>query len=184
MEVLHNDWMTQMVSYAQREKTGAVGVKLLYQDDTIQHAGVVLGLGGAAGHVFVNMGRNDRGYFNYVQSINNYSAVTGACLMCRKSVYNEVGGMDESLEVEYNDVDLCLKFLKHGYYNVYVPAVELYHYESATRGHPFQSKESWAQHEHDFGIFRSKWQNWIDNDPFYNPNLSIECTDFQLKRST
>ena len=181
VEVIHNDWMTQMVSYAQREKTGAVGVKLLYQDDTVQHAGVVLGLGGAAGHVFTNMGRSDRGYFNYVQSLNNYAAVTGACMMCRKSVYNEVGGMDEHLEVEYNDVDLCLQFLTHGYYNVYLPTVELYHHESATRGHPFQSKQAWAQHEKDFAIFRSKWQKLIDNDPFYSPNLSVECTDFQLK---
>lgn len=181
VEVIHSDWMAQMVSYAQREKTGAVGVKLLYQDNTIQHAGVVLGLGGAAGHVFTNMGRYDRGYFNYVRSLNNYSAVTGACMMCRKSVYNEVGGMDEHLEVEYNDVDLCLQFLKHGYYNVYLPTVELYHYESATRGHPFQSKQAWAQHEKDFAVFRNKWHELIDNDPFYNPNLSVECTDFRLK---
>jgi glycosyltransferase involved in cell wall biosynthesis len=182
VEVIHNDWMTQLVSYAQREKTGAVGVKLLYQDGTVQHAGVVLGLGGAAGHVFVNMGRNDRGYYNYLQSINNYAAVTAACMMCRKNVYDEVGGMDEELEVEYNDVDLCLQFVKHGYFNVYLPTVELYHYESATRGHPFQSKESWAQHEHDFAIFRNKWLPWIDNDPFYSPNLSIQCTDFQLRQ--
>ncbi len=184
IEVIHGDWMTQMVSYAQRKKTGAVGVKLLYPDNTIQHAGVVLGLGGAAGHVFVNMGRNDRGYFNYIRSLNNYAAVTGACLMCRKSIYNEVGGMDEKLEVEYNDVDLCLQFLAHGYFNVYVPTVEVYHHESATRGHPFQSKIAWAQHEKDFAIFGSKWQKWIDNDPFYNPNLSIHCTDFQIKTSS
>lgn len=181
IEVIKSDWMTEMVSFAQRKHTGAVGVKLLYNDDTIQHAGVVLGLGGAAGHVFVNMHRNDRGYFNYIKSLNNYSAVTAACVMCRKEVYNEVGGMDETLDVEYNDVDLCLKFLTHGYFNVYVPDVEVYHYESATRGHPFQSKEAWAQHEKDFGIFRGKWQKLIDNDPFYNPNLSITCTDFQLK---
>lgn len=181
IEVIKGDWMTEMVSFAQREHTGAVGVKLLYKDDTIQHAGVVLGLGGAAGHVFVNMHRNDRGYYNYVRSLNNYAAVTAACVMFRKSIYNEVGGMDETLDVEYNDVDLCLKFYRQGYYNVYVPDIEVYHYESATRGHPFQSKESWAQHEKDFGIFRSKWLPLIENDPFYNPNLSIHCTDFQLR---
>lgn len=182
IEVIKGDWMTEMISFAQRQHTGAVGVKLLYKDDTIQHAGVVLGLGGAAGHVFVNMHKNDRGYFNYVRSLNNYSAVTAACVMFRKDIYNEVDGMDETLDVEYNDVDLCLKFLSHGYYNVYVPDVEIYHYESATRGHPFQSKESWAQHEKDFGIFRSKWLPLIENDPFYNPNLSITCTDFQLRQ--
>ena len=184
VEVIKDDWMAQMVSYAQREKTGAIGVKLLYKDNTIQHAGIILGLGGAAGHVFTNIGRYDRGYFNYVRLLNNYAAVTGACMMCRKSVYNEVGGMDERLEVEWNDVDLCLQFLKHGYYNVYLPTVELYHYESATRGHPFQSKQAWAQHEKDRAIFRNKWQEQIDNDPFYNPNLSVECTNFQLKSNT
>jgi O-antigen biosynthesis protein len=183
IEVINGDWMTQMVSYAQRPKTGAVGVKLLYKDNTIQHAGVVLGLGGAAGHVFVNMHKDDRGYFNYIRSLNNYSAVTAACMMVRKNVYLEVGGMDETLEVEYNDVDLCLNILKHGYFNVYLPTVEIYHYESATRGHPFQSKESWTQHEHDFGIFTKKWSKWIKNDPFYNPNLSIEATDFRLKQT-
>ncbi len=181
IEVIHSDWMTEMVSFTQREKTGVVGVKLLYQDNTIQHAGVVLGLGGAAGHVFVNMHKDDRGYFNYIKSLNNYSALTGACLMCRKNIYEEVGGMDERLDVEYNDVDFCLKLIAKGYYNVYVPTVELYHYESATRGHPFQSKESWAQHEKDFGIFRGKWQKLIDNDPFYSPNLSIQATDFRLR---
>jgi|GEM_PF-538054 len=181
IEVIESNWMTEMVSFAQQKHAGAVGVKLLYKDDTIQHAGVVLGLGGAAGHVFINMHKNDRGYFNYIKSLNNYSAVTAACVMCRKEIYQEVGGMDEMLDVEYNDVDLCLKFLTHGYFNVYIPDVEVYHYESATRGHPFQSKESWAQHEKDFGIFRGKWQSLIDNDPFYSPNLSIKCTDFQLK---
>jgi O-antigen biosynthesis protein len=140
-------------------------------------------LGGAAGHVFVNMHKDDRGYFNYIRSLNNYSAVTAACMMVRKNVYLEVGGMDETLEVEYNDVDLCLNILKHGYFNVYLPTVEIYHYESATRGHPFQSKESWTQHEHDFGIFTKKWSKWIKNDPFYNPNLSIEATDFRLKQT-
>lgn len=182
IEVIDGNWMTQMVSFAQQKHTGAVGVKLLYKDDTIQHAGVVLGLGGAAGHVFVNMGRNDRGYFNYIKLLNNYSAVTAACMMCRKEIYNEVGGMDERLDVEYNDVDLNLKFIAAGYYNVYVPDVEIYHYESATRGHPFQSKESWAQHEKDYNLFRSKWLKYIENDPFYNPNLSITVTDFGLKQ--
>lgn len=182
IEVIKGDWMTQMVSYAQRKKTGAVGVKLLYKDNTIQHAGVVLGLGGAAGHVFVNMHKDDRGYFNYIRSLNNYAAVTAACMMVSRHKYHEVGGMDETLEVEYNDVDFCLKLLKHGYFNVYLPTVEIYHYESATRGHPFQSKESWAQHEHDFGIFTKKWKEWIGNDPFYNPNLSVHATDFRLKQ--
>lgn len=180
VEVLQKDWLTEMVSFAQREKTGAVGVKLLYPDDTIQHAGVVLGLGGAAAHVFTKIHRSERGYFNYVKSLNNYSSVTGACLMCRRSLFKEVGGFEEALRVEYNDIDFCLKLLAKGYYNVYLPDVELYHYESASRGQPYLNKENWEQHEIDFGIFTKKWLNYINNDPFYNPNLSLHSDDFQL----
>jgi O-antigen biosynthesis protein len=179
VEVIHDDWMTRMVSYAQYEKTGAVGAKLLYPDDNIQHAGVIIGLGGVAGHSFVNYYKDDAGYFNYIQSTNNYSAVTAACLMVRKSAYLEVGGFDESFEVEYNDVDFCLKLVDHGFYNVYMPDVELYHYESATRGHPHQSKESWERHIKEINLFKGKWQKFIDHDPYYNQNLRFDVHDFQ-----
>ncbi|MCW3124334.1 MAG: glycosyl transferase family 2 [Flavipsychrobacter sp.] len=180
VEIIHNDWLTKMVSFAQHEKTGAVGVKLLYPDDNIQHAGVIIGLGGVAGHSFVNNYKDDAGYFNYIQSTNNYSAVTAACLMIRRSVYDEVGGMDEKFEVEYNDVDFCLKILDHGYYNVYMPDVELYHYESATRGHPHQSKESFERHVREIAMFKSKWDKYIKNDPYYNPNLNLGVHDFSM----
>lgn len=183
VEVIHADWITQMVSYTQQEQTGVVGVKLLYPDDNIQHAGVIVGLGGVAGHAFVNLHKNDAGYFNYVQSVNNFSALTAACLMCRKATYLQVGGMDEAFEVEYNDVDLCLKFIKAGYYNVYLPDVELYHYESATRGHPHQSKESWERHIREIALFKTKWQDMIDNDPYYNPNLNRGTHDFSINFS-
>src|SRR5690606_291472 len=135
----------------------------LYPDDHIQHAGVIVGLGGVAGHAFLNAYKDDPGYFNYIQSVNNFSAVTAACMMVRKSVYEEVGGMDESFEVEYNDVDLCLKFQDAGYYNVYLPDVELYLYESATRGHPHQSRESWDRHVREIALFKAKWQRYIDH---------------------
>lgn len=105
VEVIHDDWLEIMVSYAQQKRIGAVGVKLLYPDDTIQHAGVIVGLGGIAGHTFVGMHQDEPGYFNYIQSTNNYSAVTAACLMVRSEVYDAVGGMDEIFEVEYNDVN-------------------------------------------------------------------------------
>lgn len=183
VEIIHADWMMQMVSFAQQQHTGTVGVKLLYPDDSIQHAGVIVGLGGVAGHAFVNLHKNDAGYFNYVQSVNNFSALTAACLMCRKATYLEVGGMDEDFEVEYNDVDLCLKFIKAGYYNVYLPDVELYHYESATRGHPHQSKESWERHIREIALFKSKWQDMIDDDPYYNPNLNRGTHDFSINFS-
>jgi GT2 family glycosyltransferase len=181
VEVIHDGWLETLVSFAQHKHTGAVGAKLWFPDNTIQHAGVVLGLGGAAGHVFARQSKASNGYYNYIISLNNYLAVTGACMMVRKDVFYEVGGFDESLAVEYNDVDFCLKIHEKGYYNLYVPDVQLYHHESVTRGHPFHSKANWEQHEKDFAIFRDKWLKWIENDPFYNPNLSIEHDDFRLK---
>jgi len=180
VKVIQRDWLTEMVSFAQQKHTGAVGVKLLYPDDTIQHGGIVLGIGGSAAHVFVKYHRTEGGYHNYLKILNNYSAVTAACMMFRKTVYEEVGGMDESLKVDYNDVDLCLKFIKHGYYNVYVPDVELYHYESSTRGAPYQSKETWKEHKEYFDIFANRWSDMIKNDPFYNPNLSLLTNDFNV----
>ena len=173
IEVTHSDWMTQMVSYAQQEKTGAVGVKLLYGDNTIQHAGVV-STGNDTGHVFVNMDKNAPGYLNNLNAVTNYAAVTAACLMCRKKLYGEAGGMDEALAVEYNDIDLCLKFRELGYYNVYLPSVEVFHHESATRGHPFRSKQSWQQHEKELALFKSKWPAFMDRDSFYSPHLDLD----------
>jgi GT2 family glycosyltransferase len=178
VEVIQEDWMTRMVSFAQHKNTGIVGCKLLYPDDTIQHAGVIVGLGGVAGHSFVHFHKDDAGYFNYIQSLNNYSALTAACIMFRKDIYKEVDGMDEAFEVEYNDVDFCLKVLDKGYYNVYVPDVTLYHYESATRGHPLQNKASYARHVKEMDLFISKWEKYIKHDPFYNPNLSLGVHDF------
>jgi GT2 family glycosyltransferase len=183
VEIIHADWLDIMVSYVQQKRIGAVGVKLLYPDDTVQHAGVVIGLGGIAGHSFVGAYKDDPGYFNYIQSVNNYAAVTAACLMCRKEVFDEVHGMDETFEVEYNDVDFCLKMMEAGYNNVYLPQVELYHYESATRGHPHQSKPSYERHLKEMKLFKDKWQHVIDHDPFYNPNLNMGAHDFSLNFS-
>lgn len=184
VEILQADWLERMMGYAQLPHIGAVGVKLLFPDEAIQHAGVVLGVGDGASHSFINFPKESDVYFNYLRSVNNCSAVTAACLMVRRDVYNEVGGMDEALPVEFNDVDFCLKLRKAGYYNVYIPSVELYHYESATRGHPFRSHAAWKQHEHDMNYFRNKWSTLIDNDPFYNPNLTTEHTDFRQKPRT
>ena len=184
VEIIHGDWLETMLSYSQQQRIGAVGVRLLYPDDTIQHAGVVVGLGGIAGHTFVGSYKDEAGYFNYIQSVNNYSAVTAACLMCRKEVFESVGGMDETFEVEYNDVDFCLKIMEAGYNNVYLPQVELYHYESATRGHPHQSKSSYERHLREMKLFKSKWQHIIDHDPFYNPNLNLGAHDFSINFSS
>jgi GT2 family glycosyltransferase len=180
VEVIDEHWLTHMVSYAQQDHIGAVGARLLYPDDTIQHAGVIIGLGGIAGHAFTGQYRDDPGYFNLIQSVTNFSAVTAACLLVRKSLFDEVGGMDETFEVEYNDVDFCLQLREAGYYNVYLPQVELYHYESATRGHPHQSKSSYERHVREMALFTNKWQAIIDRDPFYNPNLHLGVHDFTM----
>lgn len=181
MAVINPGWLKEMVGYAQQPQTGAVGAKLLYEDDTIQHAGIVLGINGTSGHPFVHNAKDNAGYFGCLQLATNYAAVTAACLMCRREVYDRVGGMNEDLPVEYNDLDFCLRLFSEGYYNVYLPSVALYHYESATRGHPFQSKASYRQHRHDAGIFTSRWHALITNDPFYNPNLTLNATDFSLR---
>jgi glycosyltransferase involved in cell wall biosynthesis len=179
-EIIHADWMSAMVEQAQRKSIGAVGCKLLYPNDTIQHAGVLIGLGGAAGHAFTHIHRDAPGYFNYIQSANNYSAVTAACLMVRKEAYLAVKGFDENFVVEYNDVDFCLRLMDAGLNNIYLPHVELYHYESLTRGHPHMTKESYERHIKELDLFKERWQKYIDDDPCYSPNLSRGHHDFSL----
>ncbi len=180
-EVISPDWMEGMMEQAQRPSIGVVGVKLLYPNDTIQHAGVVMGLGGAAGHVLVGEDRDGPGYFNYVNLISNYSAVTAACVMVKKSVYEEVEGFDEKFTVEYNDIDFCLRVKETGRNNIYLPHVELYHHESISRGHPHATKESYDRHIKEVGFLKNRWENYIENDPCYNPNLSLGAHDFSLK---
>jgi GT2 family glycosyltransferase len=180
-EVISPDWLEAMMEHAQRKEIGVVGAKLLYDNDTIQHAGVIVGLGGAAGHVLVGEDRDGPGYFNYVNMLNTYSAVTGACFMVRKSVFDEVGGFDESFGTEYNDVDFCLKIREAGYYNLYVPHCELYHFESMSRGHPHSTSESYKKHVKEVNMFRKKWKTYIEHDPCYNPNLSLGVHNFGMK---
>lgn len=180
-EVITPDWIEGMLEQAQRPSIGVVGVKLLYPNETIQHAGVVMGLGGAAGHVLVGEDRYGPGYFNYVNMINNYSAVTAACIMIAKNVYHEVHGFDELFTVEYNDVDFCLKVRETGRNNIYLPHVELFHYESISRGHPHMTDESYAKHIHEIGLLKDKWSNYIEYDPCYNPNLTLGAHDFSIR---
>lgn len=179
-EVTHSDWMAAMVEYVQHKKTGVVGVKLLYHNDTIQHAGVVIGIEGTAAHVFLAENKNAAGYFGYIQSLNNFSAITAACIMVTKENYYLVDGFDENLSVDYNDIDFCLKVKEKGFDNIYLPHVVLYHYESISRGHPHKTKESYERHLKEIGIFQSKWKKYIDHDPCYNPNLSKKALDFRI----
>lgn len=179
-EVLSGKWMQSMLGFAQHEKTGPVGAKLLYPDDTVQHAGVVLGIGGIAGHIHYHYPQDDPGYFNQLASATNYSCVTAACLMVAKDKFNEVGGFDENIAIAYNDVDLCCALTDAGYYGVYDPAALLYHYESKTRGLD-TTRAKMNRMYSEIRKVRGKWADLIDDDPMYNPNLSLGHADFRIK---
>jgi GT2 family glycosyltransferase len=173
-EVITDEWLTAMLEHAQRPRVGAVGAKLLYPNGTIQHAGVVLGHGGVAGHAFWYLPGDSSGYNDSAQVVRNYSAVTAACMMMRQSVFADVGGFDENIKVAFNDIDLCLRVREKGYLVIYTPHAVLYHMESATRKalHP-ASDEMYV---------RTRWGRVIQaGDPYYNPHLSLERFDFSLR---
>ncbi|MGE7825122.1 glycosyltransferase family 2 protein [Paenibacillus sp. NPDC093718] len=173
IEVISPDWLEEMVGYAQRKNTGAVGAKLFYPDKTIQHSGVVMGIGGIAGHAFRTCSEYDPGYFGMLLVNRNCSVVTAACLMVKKDLFFEVGGLEEELSVAFNDVDFCLKLLDKGYYNVILNNVSLYHHESKTRGME-DTLEKIERFSSEIKYMETKWSSVISNDPFYNPNLSLE----------
>jgi GT2 family glycosyltransferase len=178
-EVLTDDWMTLMVEQAQRDSIGAVGAKLLYADGLVQHAGVIIGIGGIAGHAFRHFEASADGYYNFLRTANNYSAVTAACLMMRRAVFEQVGGFDEELAIAYNDVDLCLRVGQAGYRVIYLPYVELRHYESKSRGYDTTAEQE-NRDQHERLIMQRKWNisNYVD--PYYNPNLTLEREDFSI----
>nr|WP_276322306.1 glycosyltransferase family 2 protein [Halomonas neptunia] len=181
IEPLKSDWLTEMVRQVSRKEIGCVGAKLYYPNDTIQHAGVILGLGGVAGHGHKRFPREHPGYCQRLRYVQNYSAVTAACLLVRKDVYNEVGGLNERfLKVTYNDVDLCLKIIKAGYRNLWTPDAELYHHESISRGKNNTWRKKWRA-KLEFNYMRMKWSSLLDNDPAYNPNLTLVHEDFSLR---
>lgn len=170
-EVISPDWLKEMVGYAMQEHIGTVGVKLLYPDDKLQHAGVVMGLGGIASHTFLNFNKDDCGFYGRLLVPYNYSANTAACLMVSKKKFLEIGGLEEKLKVAYNDVDFNLKLLEKGYYNVFIPQVELYHFESKSRGID-DTEEKKKRFSQESKFMHDKWEHMILNDPFYNPNFS------------
>ena len=182
-EVISPDWIEGMVEQAQRPSIGAVGATLLYADDTIQHSGVVMGMGGVAGHGHRFAAGNSPGYFGQLITVNNYTAVTGACLMCRRDVFETVGGFNEKLAVAFNDIDLCLKIATQGYRNIVPPHVVLYHYESKSRGlDNTPDKRSRFFEENDY--MQKNWKPLIEHDPCYNPNLSLRYADFSIREIT
>ncbi|MEL6930954.1 MAG: glycosyltransferase family 2 protein, partial [Cyanobacteria bacterium J06600_6] len=157
-EIISPDWIEAMVEQTQRESIGAVGGLLLYPDDTIQHAGVILGLFDLAGHGHQNFEASEPGYISQIVSTNNYSAVTAACLMCRRDVFEKVGGFETQLAIAFNDIDFCLKLVKHGYRNIYLPHVVLYHYESKSRGYE-DNADKQARFAGEVAYMQSKWQD-------------------------
>ena len=180
LEVINSDWLDEMVSYVVRDQIGAVGARLYFPNDLIQHAGVVLGIGGVAGHSHKGKKRSDVGYWNRVVLPGAFSAVTAACMLVRKDVFKEAGGFDEEvLSVAFNDVDLCIKIRELGYRNVYNSYAELYHYESASRGHE-TTPEKFIRFEDEIQKMKNRWGKVLEEDPYYNPNLTILHEDFSL----
>lgn len=178
-EILKPDWIEAMLEQAQRPSIGAVGAKLLYDDGTVQHAGVVVGLGGVAGHSHKYFQGDAPGYFGTLQTVNNFSAVTAACLMVRRAVFEEVGGFDEGLAIAFNDVDFCLRVQAAGYRNVYLPHVELYHYESKSRGHE-NTPEKMERFLREQLVMHERWRTGEVPDPHYNRNLTLDTEDFAI----
>jgi GT2 family glycosyltransferase len=181
VEVINPDWLEWMVKHALRPEVGVVGAKLLYADDTIQHAGIVVGMGGVAGHVHLRFPRDAEGYMQRLRVTHNCAAVTGACLMSRRDVFEKAGGFDESFVLAFNDVDLCLQIQALGYRVIWTPEAELYHLESKTRGYE-DTPEKQARFSREYKLFVTKWGQYLKTgDPYYNPNFRLDRSDYALR---
>lgn len=181
VEILTPDWMEEMLQNCQQENVAAVGAKLYYPDDTIQHAGVVLGLGGIAGHIMCRASKEAPGYFGRMISVQEISAVTAACMMVKKSDFDAVGGLDETFQVAFNDIDLCMKFRAAGKKIIFTPYAELYHYESKSRGLE-DTPEKQFRFDKEVKRFQEKWAQQLEmGDPYYSPNLSVTEGDCSLR---
>ncbi len=180
-EVISPDWIESMIEFAQRKDVGAVGTLLYYPNNTIQHAGVILGIGGVAGHSHKHFPRNTLGYMGRPKVIQNLSAVTAACLITKKWIFEEVGGFDESYSHAFNDIDFCLKIRERGYLIVYTPYAELYHHESLSRGYE-DIPEKQARFKREIEYFQKKWKNVLSKGaPYYNPNLTFDRENFSIR---
>ncbi len=181
IEVISPEWLTYMVGHAEREDVGCVGAKLLYSDTRIQHAGVVLGYGGGAGHAHKNFPRFHTGYLKRIVATNNYSSVTAACLLVKRTHFDAVNGLNEKdLAVAFNDVDFCLKVKGLGVNNVYCAEAELFHHESVSRGLDI-SPEKAARFNRELAYLQTTWSTFIKDDPAYNPNLTLKRENFSIK---
>ena len=180
-EVITEDWIQELLGICQRQGTGAVGARLYYGDHTIQHAGTVIGIGGIAGHMFVNLPGERTGYMHKAALIQDLSAVTAACMLVKREAFEEVGGFEEQLSVAFNDVDLCLRLREKGCLVVYNPYAELYHYESKSRGAE-DSKEKVRRFQSEIEFMRCRWEKLLKaGDPYYNKNLSLTKWNYSLR---
>lgn len=181
-EIINPDCLEELLGYCMRDDVGIVGARLYYEDDTIQHAGVVLGFGGIAGHCFVQQPRTSTGYCHRIICAQDYSAVTAACMMVKKEIFDAVGGLSEDLQVAFNDIDFCIKVRDYGKLVVYNPYAELYHYESKSRGLE-DTPEKIARFNKEIATLEQHWPDIFRKpDPYYNPNLTLDSQDFSLKR--
>ena len=180
-EIIEPRMIEEMLGFCQREDVGIAGARLLYQDDTIQHAGVVVGFGGIAGHTFIGLHKSENSYFNRAMCAQDYSAVTAACMMSKRSVFDAVGGFTEELAVAFNDIDYCMKVRAAGKLVVYAPYATMYHYESKSRGLE-DTPEKVARFNREIAIFARRWPDILqDGDPYYNPNLTLRKSNFALR---
>ena len=182
-QVITVNWMEELLMYAQRKDVGAVGAKLLYPDKSIQHAGVVIGLGAhrTAGHTHYGKAYENLGYMGRLCYTQDVSAVTGACLMVKKHLFTELGGLDDHFEISLNDVDFCLRLRARGLLNVFTPFAELYHYESISRGLDDVGEKA-ERYNKESELFRKKWAKVLeDGDPYYNPNFSLDRSDYSVR---
>ncbi|WOT06319.1 glycosyltransferase family 2 protein [Shewanella youngdeokensis] len=180
IEVINRNWLGLMVGHVSRKDIGCVGAKLLYPDNRIQHAGVVLGYGGGAGHAHKYYPSDHCGYMNRIAATQNFSAITAACLLVKRDHYLKVGGLDESLKVAFNDVDFCLRVLELGVRNLYCADAQLYHHESVSRG-PEDTPEKQARFKQELQHLKGKWAEYIAKDPAYNSNLTLSRENFALR---
>jgi hypothetical protein len=179
IEVISEDWLSEMAAQASRADVGAVGAMLYYPNDTIQHAGVILGVGGIANHAYAGQRRGHAGHGARALVAQNLSAVTAACLVVRRSLYERMGGLDEEFKVAFNDIDFCLRLREAGYRNVWTPFAELYHHESASRGSD-ADPENAERFLGEIRRMRQRWGTSLQWDPAYNPNLSLDDLNFGL----
>ena len=181
VEMINGDSIFEMISYLKRSDVGAVGAKLLYKDNTYQHAGVIIGIGGIADHAFKGISIYDSTYMNRAEIVQDLNAVTAACIMIKSNIFDKIGGFDEKLEVAFNDIDLCLRIRKEGYLVVYNPYSAFYHYESKSRGLE-DTKEKVARFNKEFAFFVKRWEKKLNNiDEYYNPNLTLRQNNMALR---